>query len=63
MIQAATAGLPAPVFYVAGPPAMVEAMKVVLEKAGVEDVDVRAEEFFGYENATSKDEAHRAEAA
>ena len=63
MIQAATAGLPAPVFYVAGPPAMVEAMKGVLEKAGIEDVDVRAEEFFGYETAPSKDEGHRAEAA
>ena len=51
MIQRATQGLPAPVFYVAGPPAMVEAMKAVLEKAGVEDTDVRAEEFFGYETA------------
>ena len=51
MIQRATEGLPAPIFYVAGPPAMVEAMKAALEKAGVEDTDVRSEEFFGYESA------------
>jgi len=55
--------LPAPIFYVAGPPAMVEAMKAVLEKAGVEDTDVRSEEFFGYETVVLKDEAHSAEPA
>jgi len=53
MIRRATEGLPAPIFYVAGPPAMVEAMKAVLEKAGVEDTDVRSEEFFGYESAAA----------
>ena len=52
-IRRATEGLPAPIFYVAGPPAMVEAMKAVLEKAGVEDTDVRSEEFFGYESAAA----------
>jgi ferredoxin-NADP reductase len=51
MIQRASEGLHAPIFYVAGPPAMVEAMKAALEKTGVEDTDVRAEEFFGYESA------------
>jgi len=63
MIAGATKGLRAPIFYVAGPPAMVEAMKSVLEKAGVEDTDVRSEEFFGYETAPAKDEVPRAEAA
>ena len=63
MIREATRDLPSPVFYVAGPPAMVEAMRSALDKAGVEDVDVRSEEFFGYESAALKDEAHRAEAA
>jgi len=53
MIRRAAEGLPAPIFYVAGPPAMVEAMKAVLEKAGVEDTDVRSEEFFGYESAAA----------
>jgi len=52
-IRRAAEGLPAPIFYVAGPPAMVEAMKAVLEKAGVEDTDVRSEEFFGYESAAA----------
>jgi ferredoxin-NADP reductase len=51
MIQRAADGLSAPIFYVAGPPAMVEAMKSELEKAGVEDTDIRSEEFFGYESA------------
>lgn len=63
MIAAAARDLPAPIFYVAGPPGMVEAMKAELEKAGIEDTDVRSEEFFGYETAPLKDEAHRAEAA
>ena len=53
MIRRAAEGLPAPIFYVAGPPAMVEAMKAVLEKAGVEDTEVRSEEFFGYESAAA----------
>jgi len=53
MIRRVAEALPAPIFYVAGPPAMVEAMKAVLEKAGVEDTDVRSEEFFGYESAAA----------
>jgi ferredoxin-NADP reductase len=51
MIRHAMEGLPSPIFYVAGPPAMVEAMKATLERAGIEDTDVRSEEFFGYESA------------
>jgi ferredoxin-NADP reductase len=47
-VQRAVAGLPAPVFYVAGPPAMVEAMREALQDAGVDEDDVRSEEFFGY---------------
>ena len=38
----------APVYYLAGPPAMVEAMKAVLRRADVSDVDVRSEQFYGY---------------
>jgi ferredoxin-NADP reductase len=63
MVADASRGLASPIFYVAGPPAMVEAMKAVLEQAGIEDTDVRSEEFFGYETAPLKDEAHRAQAA
>jgi len=57
MIEAAVKNLPSPVFYVAGPPGLVEAMRTALENAGVEDVDVRSEEFFGYETAPQRVEA------
>src|SRR5688500_18222234 len=39
---------PSPVYYLAGPPAMVEAMKKLLRGAGVSDADVRSEQFYGY---------------
>jgi len=39
--------LKGPIYYVAGPPAMVAAMQQVLTKAGIDD-DIRAEEFGGY---------------
>jgi ferredoxin-NADP reductase len=39
---------PSPVYYLAGPPAMVEAMKAILGRSGVGADDVRSEEFFGY---------------
>ena len=38
----------APVYYLAGPPGMVEAMSAILKRAGVGDDDVRSEEFYGY---------------
>jgi ferredoxin-NADP reductase len=38
----------APVYYLAGPPTMVDAMIGVLSRAGVRDEDVRSEEFYGY---------------
>ena len=38
----------APIYYLAGPPAMVEAMKAVLRGAGVSEADVRSEQFYGY---------------
>ena len=40
--------LSAPVCYVAGPPAMVAAMRGMLNGAGVDDDDIRSEEFAGY---------------
>jgi ferredoxin-NADP reductase len=39
---------PAPVYYLAGPPAMVEAMAGVLAGSGTRDFDVRSERFYGY---------------
>ncbi len=38
----------APVYYLAGPPAMVDAMQAVLRRADVSDQDVRSEQFYGY---------------
>ena len=47
-VQRAIAGLPAPIFYVSGPPAMVQAMRQTLIDAGADEDDVRSEEFYGY---------------
>ncbi|MGH8670055.1 MAG: ferredoxin--NADP reductase [Burkholderiales bacterium] len=38
----------APVYYLAGPPAMVNALKVVLRSVGIGEQDVRSEQFYGY---------------
>jgi ferredoxin-NADP reductase len=48
MLQRSAAGLAAPLYYVVGPPAMVEAMKQTLNGAGVAAADIRTEEFYGY---------------
>ena len=40
--------LAAPIFYVVGPPAMVEAMRGTLNQTGINDDDIRSEEFYGY---------------
>lgn len=37
-----------PIYYIAGPPAMVAAMRQILVGAGVDEDDVRSEEFAGY---------------
>ncbi|MBN5182472.1 FAD-dependent oxidoreductase [Serratia marcescens] len=48
MIAKHVGDLAAPIFYVAGPPAMVSAMEVVLKSAGVHQENVHAEKFPGY---------------
>lgn len=40
--------LATPIYYLAGPPALVEAMRKNLNLAGVDDDDIRSEEFYGY---------------
>jgi len=40
--------LASPVYYVAGPPSLVEAMRLDLNDVGVDDDDIRSEEFYGY---------------
>ena len=41
-------GLQGPIYYIAGPPAMVAAMREMLTGAGVDEDDIRTEEFAGY---------------
>ncbi len=40
--------LQGPIYYLAGPPAMVAAMRRMLTEAGVDEDDIRTEEFSGY---------------
>lgn len=48
MLQRHLPSLSGPIFYVAGPPGMVTAMRPMLEKAGVDPDSIRSEEFGGY---------------
>ena len=47
-LTSALADLPSAINYVTGPPAMVAAVRAALSAAGIDDDDVRSEEFFGY---------------
>lgn len=40
--------LTTPIYYLCGPPAMVTAMRTILNEAGVDDDNIRTEEFSGY---------------
>jgi Na+-transporting NADH:ubiquinone oxidoreductase subunit NqrF len=40
--------LAAPIYYAAGPPALVAAMREMLSKAGADEDDIRSEDFAGY---------------
>ena len=48
MLSRYLAVLQGPIYYIAGPPTMVAAMRQTLVGAGVEEDDIRAEEFAGY---------------
>ena len=48
MLQKSIGDLTLPIYYVAGPQAMVQAMREILNKAGVDDDNIRTEEFSGY---------------
>lgn len=48
LIKKTCASLSDPIFYVAGPPAMVESLRSLLSQAGIDDDDIRSEDFFGY---------------
>lgn len=48
MLRRHLASLQGPIYYVTGPPAMVAAMRRMLVEAGVDEDDLRSEEFYGY---------------
>jgi ferredoxin-NADP reductase len=48
MLEKWIGDLKSSVYYIAGPPAMVSGVRLTLSGAGVNDDDIRAEEFFGY---------------
>jgi ferredoxin-NADP reductase len=48
MLKSVGANLSRPVYYAAGAPGMVAAMRAVLNDCGVEDDDIRSEDFHGY---------------
>ena len=37
-----------PIYYLAGPPAMVASLRQIVERSGVDSDDIRSEDFFGY---------------
>lgn len=48
MIERHVPDLKAPIYYFAGPPAMTAAMKQMLDDMGIDERDMRYEEFYGY---------------
>lgn len=48
LVRIICAGLERPVCYAAGPPRLVASVRAILNDAGVDDDDIRAEEFHGY---------------
>lgn len=48
LVQRFAGDLAAPTYYVVGPPAMVGAMQETLRQAGIEEGNIRTEEFYGY---------------
>lgn len=40
--------MPRPIYYIVGPPGMVEGVRSALAQAGIDDNDIRSEEFYGY---------------
>jgi ferredoxin-NADP reductase len=48
MLAESISDLTAPIYYIAGPPGMVTAMRKMLADAGIPDDGIRTEEFDGY---------------
>jgi NAD(P)H-flavin reductase len=50
MLVTRVGNLAGPIYYIAGPPTMVAATRRTLSEVGVDEGDIRTEEFAGYEN-------------
>jgi ferredoxin-NADP reductase len=48
MVARHLGGVADPIYYIAGPVAMVEGMRAMLVASGVDEDDIRTEEFTGY---------------
>jgi ferredoxin-NADP reductase len=48
LVKRAVGDLSAPIYYLGGPPDMVETLPDTLNCAGINDDDIRSEEFYGY---------------
>jgi ferredoxin-NADP reductase len=48
LVKRVSNGISAPIYYIAGPPTMVAGLREILGHAGIDDDDVRSEEFYGY---------------
>ncbi len=48
LVKKVVGDLLSPIYYVAGPPAMVGALRLTLNRASINDDDIRSEEFYGY---------------
>jgi NAD(P)H-flavin reductase len=48
MMQKYIGDLSLPIYYISGPPSMVKSMRKTLSEAGIDDDNIRTEEFTGY---------------
>lgn len=48
LVKRVVGDLSVPIYYLVGPPGMVEAMRQTLNRIGINDDDIRSEEFYGY---------------
>jgi ferredoxin-NADP reductase len=48
LVKTVSGEIAAPIYYIAGPPTMVAGVREMLGLAGIDDDDVRSEEFYGY---------------
>lgn len=47
LLKGVAVGLSEPIYYVAGPSSLVEAIRQTLNGAGIDDDDIRSEDFYG----------------